>query len=56
MTCVDVNVNRVKVIGLVRNFLRFFSKILFLFLTSRIQLAFNNVCSITIYDLLPTLR
>ena len=43
-------------IGLVRNFLRFFRKLSCYFLTSRIQLGFNNVCSITIYDLSPTLR
>ena len=41
-------------IGLARNFLRFFRKISFYFLTSRIQLGFNNVCTITIYDLSPT--
>ncbi len=33
----------------------FFQKFSFYFSTSRIQLAFSNVCSITIYDLLTTL-
>jgi hypothetical protein len=45
-----------KHIGLVRNvFAFFFRKFYFYFLISRIQLAFNNVCSFTIYDLSPTL-
>ena len=38
-----------------KKFFAVFSKMFFLFLTTRIQLSFNNVCSITIYDLSPTL-
>jgi hypothetical protein len=44
-----------KTIGLTTKFLRFLKKISFYFLTTRIQLSFNNVCSINIYDLSPTL-
>ncbi len=43
-------------IRLATKFLRFFRKFYFYFLTSRIQLALNNVCSITIYDWSPMLR
>ena len=45
----------IRYIGLVRNFSRFFQKFYFYFLNIRIQLSINNVCSITIYDLSPTL-
>jgi len=42
-------------IRLATNFLRFFRKFYFYLLTRRIQLALTDICSISIYDLLPTL-
>ena len=44
-----------KNIGLTTKFLHFFLKILFYFLIKKIQLSFNNVGTISIYDLAPTL-
>jgi len=43
-------------IRLATNFLRFFRKFYFYLLTRRIQLALTDICSISIYDLLPTFR
>ena len=48
--------HNVLVIRLATNFLRFFRKFYFYLLTRRIQLALTDICSISIYDLLPTFR
>ena len=42
-------------IGLARNILRFFQKFSFYSLNWKVQLAFNNIYSIAVYDLWPTL-
>ena len=46
---------KINSIGLARNILRFFQKFSFYFLNWKVQLAFNNICSIAVYDLSPTL-
>ena len=42
-------------IRLARKFCRFFSKFLFYFFLQNNKLVFNDICSIAIYDLSPTL-
>ena len=53
--CFSIFICRYSSIRLSTKFLRFFQKFSFSFSTPRVQLAFNYVCTTTIYDLLATL-